>query len=219
MTIEEEIFKKSKPNIKQLEKYGFKKENNIYKYKEKIMGNEFEVKIIIDKEIKGQIIDLNTKEEYTNIRLQNPGTYVNKVKEEYKKTLKKIKENCFEEEYFMMPQSNRITNYIIKKYNVEPEFLWKKLDGSAVFRNKKNKKWFGIIMDINKNKLEKENKIIEIINTKIKEETKETLLKNKGFYEAYHMNKKNWITMILDETIEDKIIIKQIEESYNLINK
>lgn len=219
MTIEEEIFKKSKPNKKQLEKYGFKKENNKYEYKEKIMNNEFETTIIIDKEIKGQIIDLNTKEEYTNIRLQNPGTYTKKIIEEYKKVLKNIKENCFENEYFMMTQSNRISNYIIKKYNAEPEFLWKKLDGSAVFRNKKNQKWFGIIMDINKNKLDKENKIVEIINTKIKEETKETLLKNKGFYEAYHMNKKNWITMILDNTIEDEIIIKQIEESYNLVNK
>ena len=219
MTIEEEIFKKSKPNKKQLEKYGFKKENNKYEYKEKIMNNEFEIIIIIDKEIKGQVIDLNTEEEYTNIRLENPGTYTKKIIEEYKKVLKNIKENCFENEYFMMPQSNRISNYIIKKYNAEPEFLWKKLDGSAVFRNKKNQKWFGIIMDINKNKLDKENKIVEIINTKIKEETKETLLKNKGFYEAYHMNKKNWITMILDDTIEDEIIIKQIEESYNLVNK
>lgn len=219
MKIEEEIFKKSKPNYDKLIEYGFKKENNKYIYKEKFKDEEFEAIITIDKTIKGQVIDINTKEEYINIRIENTGTYTNKIKEEYKKILKKIKENCFESEYFMSPQANRITKYIIEKYKVEPEFLWKKLDGSAVFRNKKNKKWFGIIMDINKNKLEKENKIIEIINTKINETEKEQLLKNKGIYEAYHMNKKNWITMTLDDTLKDTTIINQIEKSYNIINK
>lgn len=217
MTLEEETFKKTKPNYKKLEKYGFIKEDNVYKYKEKFMNNEFEALIEIKDKVKGQIIDLNTNEEYTNIRLETTGTFINKVKEKYKNILKKIRENCFETQYFILPQSNRIANFIINKYNIEPEFLWKKQDGSAVFRNKNNNKWFAIIMDINKNKIDKENKKIEIINTKIKE--KENLLKTKGFYEAYHMNKKNWITMTLDDTLDDEIIIKQIEESYNIIGK
>ena len=119
----------------------------------------------------------------------------------------------------MLPQSNRITNYIIGKYNTKPEFLWEKLDGSAVFRNKENNKWFGIIMDINKNKLDKENKIIEIINVKLDNKTIEKLIKEKGFYNAYHMNKKSWITIVLDDTLKDEEIIKYIDESYNIIKK
>lgn len=219
MNIENDIFKKTIPNYENLEKYGFKKEQNKYIYKTKIMDNQFEAQVIIDKQIEGKLIDQDTLEEYTNIRLENIGTYANKVKNEYEKVLLDIKEKCFKEQYFMLPQSNRIAQYIIKKYNSYPEFLWKKLDGSAVFRNKKNNKWFGIIMDINKNKLDKENKIIEIINVKIREEEKENILKNKGFYEAYHMNKNNWITMILDETVSDEKIIKMIDNSYILINE
>ena len=219
MNIENDIFKKTIPNYENLEKYGFKKEQNKYIYKTKIMDNQFEAQVIIDKQIEGKLIDQDTLEEYTNIRLENIGTYANKVKNEYEKVLLDIKEKCFKEQYFMLPQSNRIAQYIIKKYNSYPEFLWKKLDGSAVFRNKKNNKWFGIIMDINKNKLDNENKIIEIINVKIREEEKENILKNKGFYEAYHMNKNNWITMILDETVSDEKIIKMIDNSYILINE
>lgn len=219
MNIENDIFKKTIPNYENLEKYGFKKEQNKYIYKTKIMNNQFEAQVIIDKQIEGKLIDQDTLEEYTNIRLENIGTYANKVKNEYEKVLLDIKEKCFKEQYFMLPQSNRIAQYIIKKYNSYPEFLWKKLDGSAVFRNKKNNKWFGIIMDINKNKLDNENKIIEIINVKIREEEKENILKNKGFYEAYHMNKNNWITMILDETVSDEKIIKMIDNSYILINE
>lgn len=219
MNLENDIFKKTIPNYENLEKYGFKKEQNKYIYKTKIMDNQFEAQVIIDKQIEGKLIDQDTLEEYTNIRLENMGTYANKVKNEYEKVLLDIKEKCFKEQYFMFPQSNRIAQYIIKNYNSYPEFLWKKLDGSAVFRNKKNNKWFGIIMDINKNKLDNENKIIEIINVKIREEEKENILKNRGFYEAYHMNKKNWITMILDETVSDEKIIKMIDNSYILINK
>ena len=219
MDIENRIFKKSKPNYDKLEKYGFKKEKNKYTYKIRFMDNQFEAQITIIDKIEGKIIDLDTKEEYTNIRLDNIGTFASKVKTHYEEILKDIEKNCFEKQYFMLPQSNRITNYIIGKYNTKPEFLWEKLDGSAVFRNKENNKWFGIIMDINKNKLDKENKIIEIINVKLDNKTIEKLIKEKGFYNAYHMNKKSWITIVLDDTLKDEEIIKYIDESYNIIKK
>ena len=219
MKLENMIFKKTKPNYDKLLKYGFKKQGNKYTYKIKLMNNEFEAQIIITDKVEGKIIDLDTKEEYTNIRLENIGTFASKVKKEYEEILKQIKENCFEKQYFMLPQSNRIAQYIIKKYNVEPEFLWEKLDGSAVFRNKETKKWFGIIMDINKNKIDKQNKLIEIINVKLDNKVIEELIKKEGYYKAYHMNKKSWITIILDDTLKDEEIIKYIDESYNIIKR
>lgn len=219
MNLENMIFKKTKPNYDKLLKYGFKKQENKYTYKIKFMNNEFEAQIIITDKVEGKIIDLDTKEEYTNIRLENIGAFASKVKKEYEEILKQIKENCFEKQYFMLPQSNRIAQYIIKKYNVEPEFLWEKLDGSAVFRNKETKKWFGIIMDINKNKIDKQNKLIEIINVKLDNKVIEELIKKEGYYKAYHMNKKSWITIILDDTLKDEEIIKYIDESYNIIKR
>ena len=219
MNLENMIFKKAKPNYDKLLKYGFKKQGNKYTYKIKLMNNEFEAQIIITDKVEGKIIDLDTKEEYTNIRLENIGAFASKVKKEYEEILKQIKENCFEKQYFMLPQSNRIAQYIIKKNNVEPEFLWEKLDGSAVFRNKETKKWFGIIMDINKNKIDKQNKLIEIINVKLDNKVIEELIKKEGYYKAYHMNKKSWITIILDDTLKDEEIIKYIDESYNIIKR
>ena len=35
---------------------------------------------------------------------------------------------------------------------------------------------------------------------------------------AYHMNKKYWITVPLDERIEDEELFKLVEKSYNLIS-
>jgi predicted DNA-binding protein (MmcQ/YjbR family) len=76
-------------------------------------------------------------------------------------------------------------------------------------------------MNINKNKLDKlcESKIIEIINVKLDEDMIEELLKKDGFYPAYHMNKKYWISIILDNTLSDKEIQKYILLSYNFTIK
>ena len=60
---------------------------------------------------------------------------------------------------------------------------------------------------------------VEIINLKIKEDEKDILLNKKGYHEAYHMNKKNWITIILDDTLSDQEIERMISNSYNNIKE
>ena len=40
--------------------------------------------------------------------------------------------------YFSSIQANRLTEWIIKKYNDYPEFLWDKSPGCGIFRNKNN---------------------------------------------------------------------------------
>ena len=71
-------------------------------------------------------------------------------------------------------------------------------------------------MNIDKSKLDSNTKgEVEIIN--IKTNRVEELLNKKGFYPAYHMNKKYWITIILDESLSDKEIMELISESYELV--
>ena len=59
----------------------------------------------------------------------------------------------------------------------------------------------------------------EIINLKIDDKKIPLLLTQKGFYPAYHMNKKYWITLILDETLNDEIIFQLITESHTFSEK
>jgi len=44
----------------------------------------------------------------------------------------------------------------------------------------------------------------------------EELLSNKSYYPGWHMNKKNWYTIILDGSVETEEIYKRIDESYRL---
>ena len=221
LNIEEEIFNRSSIKYDKLLKYGFKKENNQYIFEKNFLNNNFKSVIIIDEKgnLSGKVIDLEFNLEYTNIRTNVDKEFVNKVRDEYKKILLDIKSKCFDEKKFLNNQTNNISEYIKVKYAVEPEFLWKKYPHFAIFRNKNNKKWFALITNINKSKIAIGSKEIELLNIKLNKEKIKKLLNKQGFYEAYHMNKTSWISIILDNTLNDEDIFELINESYDLINK
>lgn len=216
MEIEDNIFKKFIPDFKNLENYGFIKKNSNYHFEKNFKNNKFKtiIEISNDGKVKGNVYDLETDDEYLPLRVKND-KYTDTVRTLYEEILTDIREKCFLKNYFINLQSNRITSFIKEKYGDDPKFLWKKWDGYGVFKHETNDKWYGIIMNININKLEKNtNKETEIINLKIDTKKIEDLLKKKGFYSAYHMNKKNWISVILNDTLCDSIIKKLIDESY-----
>ena len=217
MKIEADIFKTYTLNENKLIDYGFVKEQSIYKYIDYILDNTFQVIINIDQngKVEGKVFDLDAESEYTNFRIKDiTGSFALKVKEEYQLILKDIRDKCYDKKYFIFNQSNRITKLIIKKYKIIPEFLWEKNPTFGVFRNQKSKKWFGIIMNIDKSKIIPDQKgEIEILNLKLDDKN---YLQEKGIYSAYHMNKKSWVSIILDETLTDEEIMKLVEISYGL---
>ena len=221
MNIENEIFKRTSVDLKKLEKYGFQKVKDIYVLEKQFLNGEFKAIITIDNKgiVSGKIIDLQVDEEYTNIRTEMTGKFVNKVREAYKDILIDIRNNCYETNYFIFEQSNRINKYIKEKYNNNPEFLWNKFPGYAVYRNENNNKWYGIIMNLDLSKLDNEKGEVEIINVKLDKNKIQKLLKQKGFYEAYHMSKTAWISIVLNDTLKDEEIIPLLDESYNLISE
>lgn len=220
MNIEKEIFKKCTLDIDKLVNYGFIKSKNNYLYSKNILNNTFKVCIeVTNNNLIGKIYDLSSNEEYVNYRLEgSSGEYSSKVRYEYKNILYDIKNNCYINEYFIGKQSNRITNLIIDKYKDVPQFIWDKFPEYGVFRNKNNNKWYAIIMNVNKNKFTNQNSQIEIINVRLNSDKIEKLLSKKGFLKAYHMNKKSWITILLDNTVNDSEIFNYICESYDIIN-
>lgn len=221
MNIEKEIIKKCILDKDKLIPFGFIKEKDNYKYITNIMNNKFRVEIIINanNELIGKIYDIETNEEYTNFRVENLGAFSNSVKEEYINILKNIVSNCYISHYFSFNQTNRIVNEIIKKYNVSPEFLWDKYPSYGIFRSKSSNKWFAAILNVDKSKvINNESGEIEIINVKV-DDLVNDYLKEKGIFPAYHMSKKSWITIILDDTCKDEKIMELIDISYELVNK
>lgn len=220
MELEYNIFKKYELVEDNLLKYGFKLSNNKYQYKKDILDNTFRVEIDItkSKEVSGKVIDLSfDEEEYLSFRIENnQGSFANKVKEEYEKILYDIRDNCYKSKLFVYNQSNRIIKEIKDKYGDEPEFEWESSPNNAIFRNKKSNKWYCLILTVKKNRLGySDEQEVEVMNMKLDPNRITELLKREGFYKAYHMNKKSWITIILDETITDTEIMELLSESYS----
>ncbi len=218
MTLEDEIFQRKKVNWESLVSFGFVLKDSEYDYRTTFMNDDFEAHIHIhsDGSVSGKVYDTETGDEYSNIRVKSArGAFVMQVREEYQKILQNIADSCFISKYFVSEQANRMTQFINEKYGTVPEFLWERTPSDGIFRHSENQKWYGLIMHIPYERLNKERQgMVEVLNVKIDLAERETLLRNEGCYPAYHMNKKHWMTVVLDDTLTDQEIITYVESSY-----
>ena len=175
------------------------------------LKDSFYIIIEFDNSIKEKIIEKEYNEEYINFRLDTLGEFSSNIKNEFIKVLTDIRDKCADKQLFKCEQTKRINQFIYTKYGVSPEFLWAKLPSYCIYRA--GKKWFGVIGSIPRNKVDKKTDLteeVEVLNVKVKENEIDDLLNEKGYYEAFHMNKRNWVSIIFDDTLSD-------EEIYNLI--
>ncbi|HIT11914.1 MAG TPA: MmcQ/YjbR family DNA-binding protein [Candidatus Pelethosoma merdigallinarum] len=218
MTLEDEIFQRKKVNWESLVSFGFVLKDSEYDYRTTFMNDDFEAHIHIhsDGSVSGKVYDTETGDEYSNIRVKSArGAFVMQVREEYQKILQNIADSCFISKYFVSEQANRMTQFINEKYGTVPEFLWERTPSDGIFRHSENQKWYGLIMNIPYERLNKERQgMVEVLNVKIDLAEREMLLMNEGCYPAYHMNKKHWMTVVLDDTLTDQEIITYVESSY-----
>lgn len=219
MKLVDELFKRYKVKEELLPAFGFAVNDGAFRFTKTISNGAFNLIITVkDKKISGELIDTDFGDRYNQIDNDVSGSFIAELKRECSELLLSLREKCFYKENFIFSQSNRITARIKEKYGTGPEFLWDKFPAFGVFRNKINDKWFGIIMNIDKSKIVPTEKgEIEIINVK-SEDVPETL-KTKGIYPAYHMNKKSWVSVVLDDTLSDEQVFSLIEKSFEIISK
>ena len=199
--------------------YGFNKEKDKYIYEKDILNMMFKIVVIYNNNsFISKVIDNNTFDEYILVDIEGViGDFVGSIKKEYEKTIDDIINKCFVNDIYKSKQSKLIINYIKEKYQSELEFLWDDLN--AVIRNKNNNKWFILFMIIDKNKLGNFcSEKVEVINLKYPTDRIDKLVDNKTIFKGFHMSKKHWITIVLDEKLETAELLKLIDISYILSN-
>ena len=81
-------------------------------------------------------------------------------------------------------------------------------------------KWYGLMMQVPLRKLGVASKADALIlNVKIHPEDKERLIAHDGIFEAYHMNKKHWISIALNVCTDDALVKECIYTSYKCVAK
>ena len=109
----------------------------------------------------------------------------------------------------------RLVDYIFNEYGIKFDEPFKDTD-IQVFRHKGNRKWFALLMKISQNKLGVDGeKMVDVLNLKVDPLIKEPMLKKKGVYVAYHMNKVHWLTINLEEILDNDLFFL-IDLSFDL---
>ena len=81
-------------------------------------------------------------------------------------------------------------------------------------------KWYALMMEVPLQKLGVASQANALIlNVKIHPEDKGRLIATDGVYEAYHMNKKHWISIALNVCTDDALIKECIYTSYKCVAK
>ena len=224
--LEEKAFRRKWFIRERMQKYGFAENADGFVIKRDIMDGDFTALILVDNtgRVASHVIDNMNDEEYLQMRSPTfMGSYVNTVRDAYGKLLEDIAEKCCVEVGFAYDQSNRIAERILDEFGVEPDCPWEQDENDpyasyGVFRHKDSGKWFGLIMDVAKGKLDKnkDGTHVDVINLKADEEAVPELCKEDGIYPAWHMNHKKWISVLLDDTLSDERVMQLIRGSFIL---
>lgn len=214
------LFKNKKFDFLKLQKFGFVRNSDKFIYITGIVDDIFELNITVNTDgvIDSRIREIDSNEEYDLLYVKNiEGEFVGKVKKEFENVLLSIRDNCTIDCIFKNENSYNIIEYIKQTYNVLPEYPWVKFTNNAIFRKNDNK-WFAALLSVKAGRFGFDyDGEIEVINLKSAPQKIQMLIDNKIYFPAYHMNKKHWYSICLDNISNFKEIRDKIDESYGMV--
>ena len=215
-----EIFKSYQFNKAKAHAYGFLENEEVWTYNCQILQGDFVMTVSITADdVNFQVFDQETGDLYPQVHMESMrGIFVGSVREACLEILYQIRKACFDVQDFICPQTKRIMEQVQEKYGDQLEYLWEKSPDTAVLRHEDSQKWYAILMRIPWDRLDKGREgQVEAIN--LKHDCVADLLSQKGIYPAFHMNKRYWISLALDDSLSDDDVLELLEISWNLTLK
>ena len=210
--VEEYNFSKEK-----LLQYGFREEAEKLIYRKEILDSSFFIEIVfVNSQLLIEVYDIEFDEIYSLFSVDSAvGETVQNIREHVEKLLSSILGLADESGKI----SSEIIDYCNNKYGENHVNPFKKHPDILAFINEENK-WYALISDVDYNKLKKNTDIttkVKILNVKYPTDKILEIIDNKNIFPAYHMNKKHWISIVLDKNIKLETIKELIDISYSLV--
>ena len=201
----------------QLKGFGFKEEEEKLIYRKEILDNSFLIEIVyVDSQFLIEVYDLEFDEIYSLFSVDSAvGETVQNIREHVEKLLSSILGLADESGKI----SSEIIDYCNNKYGENHANPFKKHPDILAFINEKNK-WYALFLEVEYNKLNKNTNIttkVKILNLKYPTDNISDIIDNQNIFPAYHMNKKHWISVVLDKNIKLETIKELIDISYSLV--
>ena len=201
----------------QLKGFGFKEEEDKLVYKKEILDSNFLIEIVFaNNQLTIEVYDLEFDEIYSLFSVDSAvGETVQNIIESVEKILSSILGLADKSEKI----SSEVIDYCNNKYGENHVNPFKKHPDILALVNEKNK-WYALFLDVEYNKLNKNTDIttkVKILNVKYPTDKILEIIDNKNIFPAYHMNKKHWISIVLDKNIKMETIKELIDISYSLV--
>ncbi|MBQ9414103.1 MAG: MmcQ/YjbR family DNA-binding protein [Clostridia bacterium] len=223
MLPEDAVFRRKRFIPERMLSFGFTQTDDGYHLEREFLNGDFEALLTISKEgdLTGVVIDKMNGEDYRPLRLDRfQGAYVNTVRAAYEELLRDVAASCCREMLFASDQANRLADRIRAAYGVLPDYPWAASgdDDSGVFRHPDSAKWFALLMDLSYDTLQKDgdDRPVDVLNLKATPDDIPRLTARPGIYPAYHMNRKHWISVALDDRLTDDEVMALVEDSFCL---
>lgn len=102
MKNEMQFFIRKRADKEKLEAYGFKKENEAFCYRTKLLDNQFLMEVYIkDEEVYTKLLDIENECEYTLHTITGiKGEFVSTIRKAYESILINIRNKCFVDDVF-----------------------------------------------------------------------------------------------------------------------
>ena len=211
------IFKNKHPNRAKLLSIGFSVDGEAFMRRE-AFPNGFTLTITIKGgEVTTHLADADGEPYTLHLVEGASGSFVGTVKAEYERVLQDVAARCFEDEPFKFAQTLRLIKHLRERFDGAPEFLWEKFPSYAVFRREDNRKWYAVIMTIPRRKLELADDAqeeLEILNVRVEPEDLNRLVDGEKYFRGWHMNKRSWLTLRLDDALTDAEVFERLEKSF-----
>ncbi|WP_048000715.1 MmcQ/YjbR family DNA-binding protein [Lactiplantibacillus herbarum] len=215
------VFENKKINFDQLVPFGFELNDDQYQYQTTIMDHQFTLTVTIatSGRMTTRLMDTATDEEYVlHLSAQASGEFVGQVSAAYQDVLQRIEAACFTDDVFATEQARALIQFVQRTYADELEFLWPKFPKNAVWRRKDNRKWYGALLTVAKNKLGLTgDELVTVIDLRETPDEVAELVDGERYFPGYHMNKRNWYSIVLDDTVSTDEICRRLQASYELV--
>ena len=198
--------------------YGFSRTEAGLEPKKELPGvGLYAVFVIAGKSFEVNVFDADTDEEYLPFNvLDNITGFVTGIREQVEDLVQEIKEKCLLNSNMKL----RLMEYCERKFGTEPEAPWEDSPDAYTIKTAKRNKWYALFMTIPYKSLGLVAKgTLDVVNIKLPPEKVLDLIDRVHFYPAYHMNKKHWITIVLDKEVDEPLVQQLLEESYGLVEK
>ena len=221
--LDQEVFQKKRVRLEKLEGAGFVHVGGQYRYREQILDGDFEVRVQIDAngQVSSQVMDLDLEEEYRAVQVPTAtGSFVGQVREAYLAVLENLAATCFEALPFAKDQTNRLARKIEREWGDPYDRPFDKYGDIVSYRI--GGKWYALILPLKLGKLgvtgPEAEEGVEVVNLKVDPADMEALLALPGVYPSYHMSKKSWISVVLDDALPDEQVWELVARSRHLAN-